>query len=76
MFVLFFQKMVKLASILLWLVLIRDSAPTLSKINYTMEEYDGSSRIFYEIKGQVYPYDKERELVVYVNLNRISKQSN
>jgi hypothetical protein len=49
-----FQKMAKLASILLWLVLIQDSAPTLSEISYTTEEYDESPRIFYEIKGQVY----------------------
>jgi hypothetical protein len=45
--------MIELASILLWLVIIQDSAPTLGEMGYTLVKYDESPGIYYENKGQV-----------------------
>jgi hypothetical protein len=68
--------MIKLASILLWLVIIQDSAPTLDEMGYTLEKYDESPGIYYENKGQVKLYNTERKVVVYLNLKRIREHSN
>jgi hypothetical protein len=62
-------------SILLWLGTILDLAPALGMWGYMLEKYDESTGIYYENKGQVNLYNTEWQVVVYVDLKGISRQS-
>jgi hypothetical protein len=64
--------MTTLVTLLLWLGSVEGTASTLG---YTLENYDQSPGIYYENKGQVNLYNTEWQVVVYVDLKRISSQS-
>jgi hypothetical protein len=63
-------------SLLLWLVVIPDLMPAVGELGYTLERYDGSTRIYFENKGQVHLYNTEWQVIVYIDLKGISNQSN
>ncbi|PNF26943.1 hypothetical protein B7P43_G14043 [Cryptotermes secundus] len=62
-------------SILLWLGTNPDLTQAIGKCGYRLKKYDEATGIYYERKGQVNLCSTEWEVVVYIDLNRISSQS-